>query len=79
MMHGYGMGGGMGFGFGWIFWLVILGVIVWLAVTLVNRSGGVRPFGHEVHDAPLDVLRRRYARGEISKEEFREMKAALRS
>lgn len=79
MMHGYGMGGGMGFGFGWIFWLVILGVIVWLAVTLVNRSGGVRPSGHKVHDAPLDVLRRRYARGEISREEFREMKAELRS
>lgn len=79
MMHGYGIGGGMGFGFGWIFWLAILGVIVWLAVTLVNRSGGTRGSRREVEDSPLDVLRRRYARGEISKEEFREMKAELRS
>lgn len=79
MMNGYGMGGGMGFGFGWIFWLVILGVIVWLAVTLINRSTGSRHEAFQTKDTPLEVLRRRYARGEISKEEFREMKAELRS
>lgn len=79
MMNGYGMGVGMGFGFGWIFWLVILGVIVWLAVTLINRSTGPKYREYKTKDTPLDVLRRRYARGEISKEEFREMKAELRS
>ena len=24
--------------FGWIFWLVLLGVIVWAVVTIVNKS-----------------------------------------
>ena len=35
MMNGMGWGG---MWFGWIFWLVIIGVIIWVAVTFVNNS-----------------------------------------
>jgi putative membrane protein len=60
---------GWGMGFGWIFmvafWaLVILGVIY--LVKLI--SGGSKSSGE--HETALDILKKRYAKGEISKEEF---------
>ncbi len=82
---GWGMGPGMmdGWGMGWIgmilmvaFWvLVIVGIVFlirWLAI--LGRSHGSRERGS---DAALDILRQRYARGEISKEEFEEKKKGL--
>lgn len=67
---------GWGMGFGWIFmvlfWaLVILG-IVYIVQTISRRSG---QSGTE--ETPLDILKKRYAKGEISKEEFGRMKDDL--
>ena len=64
---------GSGMGFGWIFmvffWaLVILGVVYLLKLV----SGGTKSEKQE--ETALDILRKRYARGEISKEEFEEKK-----
>ena len=50
--------------FGAILWLAIL-VVVGLGIWWLARR--LRPGGH---DAALEVLRGRYARGEISREEF---------
>jgi len=50
--------------FGAIFWLAIL-VAVGLGIWWLARR--LRPGGR---DAALEVLRERYARGEISREEF---------
>ncbi len=66
---------GWGMGFGWIFmilfWaLVILGIVY--IVKLVAERGTKN--GKE---SPLDILEKRYARGEISKEEFGRMKDDL--
>jgi putative membrane protein len=57
-------------GFGWIFFwaLVILG-IVHIVMTISRRAGRSGP-----DDTPLDILRKRYAKGEISKEEFERMR-----
>ena len=67
----YGPYGGWMF-FHFLFWiLVIIGVIL-LIVWLVRQPGRYEP-GHS-EESPLDILRRRYARGEISKEEFERMK-----
>jgi putative membrane protein len=49
------------------FWILVAVVIV----NLVKRGGGRR-------SSALDVLEERYARGEISQEEFMERKAVLR-
>jgi putative membrane protein len=55
-----------------IFWLLVAAVMVTLIVYLVRlaRKGG-RP------GSAMAILEERYARGEISKEEFAEKKAVL--
>lgn len=54
--------------------LVILG-IVWLVRNLVSGSGGGRSDG----DGAEEILRRRYASGEISREEYHRLREDLRS
>lgn len=77
MMQGMGgmMNGWGGMWFGWLFWLVILALIIWGVVTIVNNS---RPRDDRrnlppAHNA-LDILKKRYARGEITREQFEQMK-----
>lgn len=66
---------GWGAGFGWIFmvvfWiLVILGVVYLVqAISKTSRK--------EDKETPLDILKKRYAKGEITKEEFDKMKDEL--
>lgn len=67
---------GWGMGFGWIlmflFWaLVILGIVY--IVQAISRGPGQS--GTE--DTSLDILKKRYAKGEITKEEFERMKDDL--
>ncbi len=72
-MMGYGFGGGMML-FGVIFWILILVGIVLLVKWLVEQSkvGAVAP-----EEMALDILKKRYARGEIDKKEFEEKKKDL--
>ncbi len=62
---------------GWMFivWVLIIGLIVWGVIRLNRRGTSVsdKPGGN----APLDTARERYARGEISKEEFEQIKKDL--
>ncbi len=75
MMHWGNFGWGMGFG--WIYMVVFWAVIITAVVYLVKIIG--RKSGSEVwHEAPLDILKRRYATGEITREEFERMKDELR-
>lgn len=55
-----------------LFWLLIIGGIVWLVVWLVERARIPQQA-----ETPLDVLKKRYARGEIGKEEYERMKQDL--
>lgn len=52
---------------GMLFWAVILAGLVLLAVWAFRRTGVGGPRGGET---ALDILKKRYARGEISREEF---------
>ncbi len=71
MMDGYGMGYGMGI-LGLIFWiLIIIGLV--LLIKYLWEGGGTR----REQESSLELLKKRYARGEISKEEFEEKKKDL--
>ncbi len=74
MFHNWMWGGGMWFG--WIFWIVIIGAVIWL---IISQSGKSR-YQNQINphlESPLDILKKRYAKGEISKEQFEEMKKDL--
>ncbi|MDA5095881.1 SHOCT domain-containing protein [Aliiroseovarius sp. KMU-50] len=75
---GYGhMGWGGGFGMlGGFMMLVFWGVIIALIVIAVRWFSDNRPGGAKSSNA-MDILRSRFAKGEIDEEEFRKRKAAL--
>jgi len=74
MMGGYGIFGAM---LGLLFLVLVVGGAAWLVVALArgSGSGASSPRG----DAPLDILKRRYAGGEITKEQYDDMKRQLGS
>ena len=77
MMGPWMMGG---FGFGWfmpIIWILILGLIVWAVIALARGAGGTRGQDSVKQVSALEVLKDRYARGEIGREEFEEKRKDL--
>ena len=77
-MMGPGMMGG--FGWGWfmpIFMILFWGLVIWGIVALVRGLSGSRGSDSSKTDSALEVLKRRYARGEINKEEYEEKKKDL--
>lgn len=57
----------------WIFILIAVIFFIWY----VNRENINWPGNNQRHESPLDVLKKRFARGEINKEEYEEQKALL--
>jgi len=75
MMNGMGWGG---MWFSSIFWLFFLGVIIWAVISFVNNSRNRDQSGNfPGQESALDILKKRYASGEITKEEFEQMKRDL--
>ena len=64
---------GMGIGM-WLFWIALIVVVV-LVVKLLN--GGSSQSG-TASESPRTILEKRYARGEIDKDEFEEMRKELK-
>jgi putative membrane protein len=64
---------------GWwmmIFWIIVVVAVIFFIKWLVERgrTGGETP---EKQEDPLDILKKRYARGEIDKDEFGQKKKDL--
>jgi putative membrane protein len=65
-----------------IFWVVIIALAVWLLSNLFPRVTSNSPSQPVVRrdapsGSPLEILQQRYARGEISRAEYEEMRRAL--
>ncbi len=83
MMHFYGygpMGGWLGVGYGLLglifpalFWILL----IWAIASMVRSSRHGRFWDDHPRQTPLEILQERYARGEITKKEFEEMKKDL--
>ena len=80
------MDGGFGMGWMWLFWLLLVVGVVLLVVVAVRAfgGGGVRPTADQPgagarpeRSRARHLLDERYARGEITTEEYRERLAAL--
>ena len=72
MMGPWMMGGGI---FTLLFWVFIIAGAVWLIQSL--SRGGQSGLSAPGRETPLDILNARYAKGEITKEQFEEMKRDL--
>jgi putative membrane protein len=70
-MMTYGYGGG----FMWLIVLVLVGVVIYFLFQVSKSKGS----DGSIIEIPLDILKKRYAKGEIDKEEFDRKKKNLES
>ena len=72
MWHMWDLSSGLGWWMGgvWmlVFWGAIIALIVWVVKKVTNRDDSTKK------QNPLDIARERYAKGEISKDEFEQLK-----
>ena len=69
----WGVHDGMGWWmlFGSVWFVVFWGLIILALVSLFNRTGKPDSSGGE---SPLEIAKRRYAQGEISREQFEQIR-----
>jgi putative membrane protein len=83
MMTGYGMGfGGFGFIFIALFWIVVIAGGIWLLSSLFPKNNTTPPgdaIGNSSDDSKsaVNILKQRYARGELTKDEYDAMRYDL--
>jgi putative membrane protein len=72
------MNGGFGFigGFMWIFWIAVIVGLVFLIKWIIQQS---KPAELKHAESPLEILKRRYARGEIDRKEYEQKKMDILS
>ncbi|MDZ4342290.1 MAG: SHOCT domain-containing protein [Candidatus Binatia bacterium] len=71
-------------GFGGIFGILLIGLIVWAVIQFTNNNSSSNPVtpNRQVQSADkdnaLEILKKRYARGEINQEEYERMKDSMK-
>ena len=79
-MMGSGMMGSNPLGYGYwsfwniiwlLFWIGIIVLIIWLIYNFIIKK-------EEVSETPINILQKRFAKGEITKKQFDEMKKELK-
>jgi len=73
MGYGYGLMGG----FGMIIPLILIVLVIYAVVKLMQNNNGNYDMRNGKNDA-IDILNQRYAKGEISEEEYMQKKKMLR-
>jgi putative membrane protein len=66
---------GIWMGFGAIFWVILIASIIALIYWIIRNSGIIGQSANG--ESALDLLKKRYARGEITSEEFEDIKGSL--
>ena len=61
-----------GGGFMWLFWILII-----MAIVLLVRSFTGNDSVHTPPESAMDILKKRFARGEIDEEEFEKRRSKL--
>jgi putative membrane protein len=79
MFWGYGYNGFMMLGMvlGNLLWLVLLGLLIWVSIRWLGRSLANNTHHPVGEPSALEILRQRYARGEIDAVTFEHMKERL--
>ena len=72
-MMGSGVYGGL---FVWLILLILIAVIIYMFASRHNKWGS--PI-ESAKESPTEILKRRYAKGEITKEEFDRLKREIES
>ncbi len=67
-----GMFGGM-----WFFGIVLIVFIVWVITQFINKNQQSNFSNMVEKETPMDILKKRYSKGELTKDEFEEMKKDL--
>jgi uncharacterized membrane protein len=66
--------------FGMTLWVVLLALLIWVLIRWLNRrtgQGQEPPPGTRAERSALEILRQRYARGEIDQTTFEQMRERL--
>ncbi|HCW92282.1 SHOCT domain-containing protein [Flexistipes sinusarabici] len=61
-----------------IIWVVIIGAVIFLLFNIFRSDRSTEDSDVRPGQRPLEILKRRYASGELSKEEYERMKNELR-
>ena len=65
-------------GLGSIWMVGVWAIIIWAVLTLIARWSGEQERARENAGTALEIVERRYARGELSDEQYEAMRARLR-
>ena len=75
MMRGHGWMWGLGMGFGGLVMVAFWGVVIVGVILLIRSVGGAQ--GGLWHETPLNLIKRRYAAGQITREQYEQMRKDL--
>jgi putative membrane protein len=74
-MMNYGWFGGFGMVFMWLFWIGVIALSIWLITSLFPKPKVINDISNDA--TALEILQRRYARGEVTPEAYADMRRDL--
>ncbi|PKN76380.1 MAG: hypothetical protein CVU52_05050 [Deltaproteobacteria bacterium HGW-Deltaproteobacteria-10] len=81
MMGGWDRAGGygcsFGYGYGGMFMGILFLILLAVAIYFIVQNIRFKNVNGQANETPIDILKKRYAKGEITKEEFDRVKKEL--